>query len=129
MLLSLGALAACSLAGAQGSGALVVNACQDAAERELRGPHPEADTVRFSRGAQLSQVSLAETSVRGAGYYLDVVSDDWKGFTFRCTYNSRSRETHDVTVRVENKARRRPAPTLTREPTQLAGTAAPAQQP
>lgn len=86
------------IADAQDPGEIAINACQAPAERELRGPHPEVDSIRFSPGARLSHASNAETGVAGDGQYFETGSNLWKSFTYKCTYNIRSGETYAVTA-------------------------------
>jgi hypothetical protein len=94
------ALCAAHDARAQDPAQIAIAACQTPALRELRGPRPEADSVRFEPGARVSQRSNAETAVTGKGVFLDSATTVWKSFSFNCTYNHRSGDTYAVTTTV-----------------------------
>ena len=75
-----------------------INACHAAATKQLRGQVPQADRVQFL-GEQLAQTSTAETAVTGTAQYLNRNSSTWTKVSYTCSYDARSRQANNVTVR------------------------------
>jgi hypothetical protein len=75
-----------------------IDACHAAATKQLRAQAPQADRVQFL-GHQLSQPSTAETAVTGNGQFSSKNGSTWTKLSYVCTYNARSAQTINVSVR------------------------------
>jgi hypothetical protein len=96
-------------AGAQDLGRTAINACERVAMQYIRLPRPDADSVRFVPSPRIWQASNAETAVQGSGAFRQTGRaggrESWKSFTYRCTYNLRSRQTYGLKVTISATAR------------------------
>jgi hypothetical protein len=88
-------------ASAQSPGQVAIMGCQNAVVKQIRTQSPGAGNIRFSSSPTVTEKSKKEATVSGGGQYTDAGSGQERGFTYQCTYNTRSAHTR-ATVRLDN---------------------------